>query len=374
MSELQSSVSAEDIRLMQRALRLADKARGLTSPNPMVGAVLVKNGRIVAEDYHKKAGELHAEALVIQAAGAASRKATLYVTLEPCCHTDKRTPPCTKAILSAGIRKVVVAMEDPNPKVAGKGIAELRSHGVEVVVGIAGHEARTLNEVYMKFITTRRPFVILKSAMTLDGRIATPTGESKWITGEKARHYVHQLRSRADALLTAIGTVRADNPQLTARIRGGRNPLRIILDPNLETPLSFHVSNVPPSSVFVVREQARKLFADKAGLLTARGIELITYEEERLDLAWLMSILGQRGITSVLVEGGSSLNASAFQAGIVDKVVFFVAPKIIGGRNSIAPVGGETFRSLSHPYMIENMHARKIGDDIMIQGYVSRGA
>ncbi|HMK44142.1 MAG TPA: bifunctional diaminohydroxyphosphoribosylaminopyrimidine deaminase/5-amino-6-(5-phosphoribosylamino)uracil reductase RibD, partial [Dissulfurispiraceae bacterium] len=283
----------------------------------------------------------------------------------------KRTPPCTGAIINAGIRKVVVAMEDPNPKVAGKGIAELRKHGIEVIVGIEEDAARALNEHYIKFITTRRPFVILKSAMTLDGKIATPTGESKWITGEKARRFVHQLRSSVDAILTAIGTVKADNPRFTSRIRGGRNPLRIILDPNLETPLSFHVCTSPPSTLFVVREDARKRYADKVGLLVTRGIEVIDYADARLDLAWLMSVLGQRGITSVLIEGGSSLNASALEAGVVDKAIFFVAPKIIGGRKSLTPVGGEVFRTMAEPYVISRMHARKIGDDLMIEGYVS---
>ena len=363
-----------DVSYMRRALRLAARARGKTSPNPMVGAVIVRHDRIVAEDYHKKAGELHAEALAIQAAGTAARDATLYVTLEPCCHTGKRTPPCTKAIISAGIKKVVVAMEDPNPKVAGRGIAELREHGIEVIAGVAEQAAHRLNESYMKFITTRLPFVILKSAMTLDGKIATPAGESKWITGEKARRCVHQLRSSVDAILTAVGTVKADNPRLTARIRGGRDPIRIVLDPNLETPLSFHVSTVPPATVFVAREQARKHFADKAGLLNSRGIEVISYAEERLDLAWLMSLLGGRGITSVLIEGGSSLNASAFQSGIVDKVVFFIAPKIIGGKKSLTPVGGESFRAMSNPYLIKDMRSRRIGEDLMIEGYLNRGA
>ncbi|HSW63213.1 MAG TPA: bifunctional diaminohydroxyphosphoribosylaminopyrimidine deaminase/5-amino-6-(5-phosphoribosylamino)uracil reductase RibD [Dissulfurispiraceae bacterium] len=363
-----------DVNYMRRALRLAARAQGKTSPNPMVGAVIVRHDRIAAEDYHKKAGEPHAEALAIQAAGTAARNATLYVTLEPCCHTDKRTPPCTKAIISAGIKKVVVAMEDPNPKVAGRGIAELRGQGIEVVVGVAEQSACRLNEKYIKFITTRLPFVLLKSAMTLDGKIATPVGESKWITGEKARRCVHQLRSSVDAILTAIGTVKADNPHLTSRIRGGRNPLRVVLDPNLETPLSFHVSTVPPATLFVTREQARKRYADKVGLLSARGIEVISYPGERLDLSWLMSLLGNRGITSVLIEGGSSLNASAFQAGIVDKVVFFIAPKIIGGKKSLTPVGGESFRAMSNPYLIEHIRARALGDDIMIEGYVGREA
>lgn len=362
-----------DEKYMQRALRLAARARGRTSPNPMVGAVLVKDGVIIAEDYHRKAGELHAEALALKRAGDAARGADLYVTLEPCCHTDKRTPPCTQAILASGLRRVVVAMEDPNPKVAGKGICELRSRGVDVAVGLCETEARELNESYCTYIVERRPFVILKSAMTLDGKIATPDGESKWITGEKARRVVHEMRSSVDALVSAIGTVKADNPQFTSRIRGGRNPKRIIIDPNLETPLTHHVLTTPPETILVVREAARKLYGDKTGLLTMRGVEIISYDGDRLDLAWLMRLLGARGITSVLIEGGSSLNASALQAGIVDKVAVFVAPKMIGGRNSLTPVGGDFFRSLDNPYRIERMRARHVGDDLLIEGYINRG-
>lgn len=361
-----------DITYMRRALRLAGRARGRTSPNPMVGALVVKNGHILAGDYHKKAGELHAEALALRTAGDAARGADLYVTLEPCCHTDKRTAPCTQAILASGISRVFVAMEDPNPKVAGRGIAELRSRGVEVVVGLCETEARHLNEAYCTYIVTRRPFVVLKSAMTLDGKIATPDGESKWITGETSRRRVHRIRSSVDAIVTAIGTVKADNPQLTSRIKGGRNPLRIIIDPLLETPLTHHVCSTPPDTVFVVRDSARKLYGDKVGLLKMRGIEILSYDEERLDLAWLMDQLGERGISSVLIEGGASLNASALQAGIVDKVVIFVAPKMIGGKNALTPVGGDSFRSLAAPYRIERMHAQQIGEDIVIEGYLTR--
>jgi len=359
---------------MQRALRLAARARGRTSPNPMVGAVIVKDGVIIAEDYHRKAGELHAEALALKHAGDAARGADLYVTLEPCCHTDKRTPPCTQAILASGIRRVVVAMEDPNPKVAGKGISELKNKGIDVIVGVCETEARVLNESYCTYIVEHRPFVILKSAMTLDGKIATPDGQSKWITGEKARRVVHEMRSSVDALVSAIGTVKADTPQFTSRIRGGRNPKRIIIDPNLETPMTHHVLTTPPETILVVRESVRKRYADKTGLLTMRGVEVLSYDGDRLDLAWLMRLLAARGITSVLIEGGASLNASALQAGIVDKVAIFVAPKMIGGRESLTPVGGDGFRSLDNPYRIERLHVRHIGEDLLIEGYVSREA
>ena len=227
-----------DAFYIKRTLRLAKKAMGMTSPNPMVGAVLVKDGEIIAEDFHRKPGTPHAEALVLSKSGGKAAGATLYVNLEPCCHTDKRTPPCTKAIINAGVRRVVAAMTDPNPKVSGMGLRELAKAGIEVTSGILEQEAVRLNEFYIKYITTGNPFVILKAAMTLDGKIATPEGRSKWITGEKARRNVHRLRSSVDAVITAIGTVKADDPSLTARIKGGKNPIRIVIDPNLETPLN----------------------------------------------------------------------------------------------------------------------------------------
>src|SRR5208337_4545807 len=228
------------------------RAKGMTSPNPMVGAVIVNNGVIVAEGYHKKAGELHAEALAILKTGDKAEGSTLYVTLEPCCHLDKRTPPCTKAIIKANIGKVIIAMEDPNPKVSGKGMRELKRHGIDVVEGLFKSEAQRLNETYIKYITTNKPFVILKVAMTLDGKIATPEGQSKWITGEQSRRIVHRMRSSVDAVLTAIGTVKADNPSLTARAgarhtavvsgqKTARQPKRFVIDPNLETPLDYNI-------------------------------------------------------------------------------------------------------------------------------------
>ncbi|PNX52112.1 MAG: riboflavin biosynthesis protein RibD, partial [Thermoplasmata archaeon M9B2D] len=222
----------DDVFFMKRALRLARKAEGHTSPNPLVGAIIVKDDTIIAEGYHKKAGLPHAEAEAIQKATKSLEGSTLYVTLEPCCHTDKRTPPCTSAIISSKIKRVVVAMIDPNPKVSGKGIKILQEAGITTNVGVLEEPARRLNEFYIKFIRTRVPFVILKTAMTLDGKIATPEGESKWITSEKSRDLVHRYRGRVDALLSAIGTVQADNPRFTTRIRGKKDPVRIIIDPD----------------------------------------------------------------------------------------------------------------------------------------------
>jgi diaminohydroxyphosphoribosylaminopyrimidine deaminase / 5-amino-6-(5-phosphoribosylamino)uracil reductase len=367
-----------DERYMARALRLAAKGRGRTSPNPMVGAVVVRQGRVVAEDYHKRPGELHAEALALLSAGVAARNAVLYVTLEPCCHTDKRTPPCTRAIIAAGVKKVFTAMVDPNPKVSGKGNAELRKHGISVVEGVLAKEARLLNEAYVKFITTRAPFVILKIAMTLDGRIATPERQSKWITGEKARKIVHMTRASVDAVLTAIGTVRADDPELTVRIgkdssgtaSAVRQPTRIVIDPHLETPLPYKVFQTPPETIVVTRAGIDRDRSGKVSVLRQKGVEFIEYEGERVDLRWLVRVLGERGITSVMIEAGSSLNAHALNAGIVDKIMCFVAPKIIGGKDSIPAVGGDTFRRLEEAYTLRDVRVRRAGGDILIEGYV----
>ncbi|MGQ9570508.1 MAG: bifunctional diaminohydroxyphosphoribosylaminopyrimidine deaminase/5-amino-6-(5-phosphoribosylamino)uracil reductase RibD, partial [Thermodesulfovibrionales bacterium] len=320
---------------MKRALRLASKACFTTSPNPMVGAILVKDGSIVSEDFHKRPGTPHAEALAIEKAGKDARGCTLYINLEPCCHTDKRTPPCTKAIISAGIKEVVIGMIDPNPKVSGRGVIELQNAGIKVRTGILEKDAKRLNEAYIKYITKGISFVIMKIAMTLDGKIATPEGQSKWITSERSRKIVHRLRSSVDGIITAIGTVKADNPELTVRIKGGKNPLRIIIDPNLEIPLNSKVLNIPPQTIIVTkksqslksnnsllspfnlslseveyrgveRRQNGLSNEEKKKLLLDKGIEVIEYEGERVDLQWLMKILGGREIMSVLIEAGSS--------------------------------------------------------------------
>lgn len=353
-----------DEQYIRRTFRLALRAQGKTSPNPMVGAILVKDGAILSEDFHRKAGTPHAEALAIAKAGDRARGSTLYVNLEPCCHTEKRTPPCTKEIIRAGIRTVIVAMKDPNPKVSGMGIAELEQAGIVVRSGILEDQAAKLNETYRKYITTRKPFVILKIAMTLDGKIATPDGESKWITGETARKQVHRLRSSVDAVLTAIGTVKADNPQLTARFRGSKNPLRIVIDPNLEISPDAKILQMPPATIIITRSTG-----DKADSLEKAGIKFIRFEE-RLDLQLLMEKLGVLHVTSVLIEGGSSLNAHALEDGIVDKVMLFIAPKMIGGKDSYPAVGGKTFRRLEEAYRLKDMSIRKIGEDLLIEGYV----
>lgn len=348
---------------MARALKLALKGWGLTSPNPMVGAVVVKGGRIIAEGFHERAGGPHAEAAALERAGGRARGATLYVTLEPCCHLKKRTPPCTGAVIRSGVKKVVLAMPDPNPAVSGKGMEELRRAGIEVSAGVLEKQARLLNESYIKFISTGVPFVTLKTAMTLDGKIATSTGESKWITGPGARKLVHRIRSAVDAVLTAAGTVMADDPEMTARIKGGKNPARVVIDPELRSPLSSKIFRTPPAT-FVV---TRKTLPDA---LLAAGVKAIHFEG-KLSMKWLLRGLGGMGITSVLIEGGASLNAHAFEEGVVDKVMFFYAPKIIGGRESCPSVAGIGAARLEDAWRLHGLSVKKVGEDILVTGYVN---
>ncbi|MBF0344027.1 MAG: bifunctional diaminohydroxyphosphoribosylaminopyrimidine deaminase/5-amino-6-(5-phosphoribosylamino)uracil reductase RibD [Nitrospirae bacterium] len=347
---------------MKRCLALARRARGQTSPNPMVGALLYKDDNVIAVDYHKKAGTPHAEPLVLKKAGEAARDATLFVNLEPCCHRDKRTPPCTDAIIEAGVKRVVIAMEDPNPAVSGKGIEVLNSAGIATEVGILKEQAMRLNEAYIKYITTRSPFVIMKVAMTLDGKIATPNGESKWITCGTSRNLVHRLRASVDGVLSAIGTVKADNPKFSTDIEGLRNPMRIIIDPELAIPEGSNVLKTPPVTYIVTK---------KNNTYNIDGLKYIYYDGE-IDLKWLMMELGKVGITSVMIDGGASLTGHAIEEGIVDKVMVFVAPKIIGGKGSFSPVQSKTFRSVNDPYGIVNMTVRSIGCDILIEGYIGR--
>ncbi|MBF0458875.1 MAG: bifunctional diaminohydroxyphosphoribosylaminopyrimidine deaminase/5-amino-6-(5-phosphoribosylamino)uracil reductase RibD [Nitrospirae bacterium] len=351
----------DDKSLMRRCLALARLARGSTSPNPMVGALLYKDGRVIAEDYHRKAGEPHAEALVLNKAGAAAEGATLFVSLEPCCHTGKRTPPCTGAIIGAKVKRVVAATEDPNPSVSGRGIETLIKAGIVAEFGVLQDEAKRLNEAYNKYITTKTPFVILKAAMTLDGKMAAPDGQSKWITCEKSRRFVHKMRGSVDAVLTAVGTVKADNPRLTARGKGLRSPIRIIIDPFLETPPGYEILKTPPATIIVTGN------IDTRGY--GPGVEFIHYDG-RLDLKWLMLELGRRQITSVMIEGGPSLTGHAVEDGIVDKVVFFIAPKIIGGKGVFCPVSSKTFRSIGSPYEVFDMKVRTLDTDIVIEGYL----
>lgn len=360
----------EHILFMKKAISLAKKGNWKTSPNPMVGAVVVKDGRIISTGYHKKAGLPHAEAEAIKNAKESLNGATLYVNLEPCCHRDKRTPPCTDEIIKSGIKKVVIAMRDPNPKVNGKGIEVLKENGIEVVEGILEEEAKRLNEFYIKYITTKTPFVILKIAMTLDGKIATPTGQSKWITSERSRRLVHLVRSKVDAVLSAYGTVIKDNPQFTSRIKNGKNPIRVIIDPELKIPLDYHVYNPPPETISVIHQS--HINSSKIKALIERGVKILPYNTDKVDLKWLMEELGKREITSVMIEGGSSLNYYALFHNVVDKVMLFIAPKIIGGKDSFPSVGGKDYKPLENALRLENLKIRMVEEDILIEGYIKK--
>lgn len=369
-----------DIFYMKKALALAAKGKGRTSPNPVVGAVVVKGGEIIAADYHRKAGTPHAEVLALKKAGERAKGAALYINLEPCCHTDKRTPPCTKTIIHAGIRKVVVAMIDPNPKVSGLGLKELQKAGIETVSGVMEDEAKRLNEAFIKYITKKGPFVILKIAQSLDGKIATDKGESRWITGEKAREQVHKLRNEVDAVLVGIGTVKKDDPSLDCRTKGGRNPYRIIVDSNLQIPLDAKVLKHDDGKTIIatvahppsLAKRGRGSYKTKIDALKNLGVRVLPVKENngRVDLKALMKELGRLDITSVMIEGGSSINASALSSGIVDKVMIFSAPKIIGGVDSIPSIGGKSPALLKNAFNFKNLQIKKIGEDVLLEGYI----
>ena len=313
---------------MREALRIAENARGRTSPNPLVGAVVVKDGKIIAEGWHRQAGTPHAEVHALNMAGELASGATLYVTLEPCSHFG-RTPPCAEKIIESEIKKVVAAMEDPNPKVAGRGFGMLKSAKIEVEVGILEAEARKLNEVFIKWIKTGFPFVTMKFASSLDGKIATFSGESQWISCFESRKFVHRLRDINDAILVGIGTVLADNPSLTTRLVEGKNPVRIIVDSKARTPLdSKIVTDKSARTIIAVTENAPR---EKIFSLKNLGAEIIFAGKERIDLKILLKKLGEMEITSILVEGGGKIHFSMLESGLVDKIFAFIAPKIIGG-------------------------------------------
>jgi diaminohydroxyphosphoribosylaminopyrimidine deaminase/5-amino-6-(5-phosphoribosylamino)uracil reductase len=365
------NIHSLDEKYMHMALKLAAKALGRTSPNPMVGAVVVKKGKVVSSGYHQKAGEPHAEAIALRKAGTAARGATLYVTLEPCSHTNKRTPPCSPLVVQSGVKRVVVAMIDPNPHVSGGGIKALRKAGIEVLTGVLEADAKKLNEAFIKQVTTGMPFVTLKIAQTLDGRIATATGESKWITGEEARKEGHRLRDSHDAILVGINTVLKDDPSLTTRIPHGRDPLRVIVDSKLRISCN--------AKVLTQRSEAKTCIAtldsmpkDRLGALLDAGAEILIAKgkDGQVDLKDLMRMLGSFGVTSVLIEGGSTVNASALKAGIVDKVVMFAAPLLMAGTDSLCSIGGKSPARLSKAIRLHRVTSQWVGQDLMIEGYI----
>ncbi len=363
-----------DTRFMKTALALAEKGRGYTSPNPMVGAVVVKDGRIVGKGWHQVAGGPHAEVFALDDAGPLALGSTLYVTLEPCNHQG-RTPPCTEKIIASGIKRVVMAMKDPNPDVVGGGAERLFDHGIEVVLGVCEKEARRLNEVFIKYVTTKLPFVSLKLAATLDGRIATRTGDSKWVTGESARKFVHELRHRADAIMVGIDTIKKDDPALTARLedRKGMDPIRIVLDTGLSIPENAKVLQTGSASatILVTGNSAPQ---EKQNQLEKKGIRVIRagLKKGRIDLKRLMPLLGNMGITSLLIEGGSGVAGSALQDGIVDKVYFFYAPKILGGDDGAPLCRGKGAKWMNQCIPVENICVHRFDDDVMIEGYIAQ--
>ncbi|BCV20980.1 bifunctional diaminohydroxyphosphoribosylaminopyrimidine deaminase/5-amino-6-(5-phosphoribosylamino)uracil reductase RibD [Moorella sp. Hama-1] len=364
----------QDTIFMRRALDLARRGLGRTSPNPAVGAVIVKDGRVIGEGYHQKAGTPHAEIHALQAAGPAARGSTLYVTLEPCCHYG-RTPPCTEAIIAAGIRRVVAAMADPNPRVAGGGFQALRQAGIEVETGLLAEEARQLNEAFIKYITTGNPWVTLKMALTLDGKIATRTGAARWITGPEARERAHELRDTHDAILVGIGTVLADDPELTTRLPGvrGRDAVRVILDSHLRLPLTARVVSLRSAAPTLVATTAAAP-AEAREELAARGVQVLVLPAEAGRVAWqpLLAELARRQITSILVEGGSGVNATALAAGVVDKVIAFIAPKIFGGVEAPGPVGGLGVADPGAAWQLERLAVKRCGEDLMLSGYLGK--
>jgi len=359
-----------DRRLMRRALRLAARGAGRASPNPMVGAVIVQGGQVVAEGYHRGPGTAHAEIVALEWAGAKACGAFMYLTLEPCTHYG-RTPPCAPRVAAAGLARVVIASEDPNPRVSGGGIAALRQAGVEVEVGLLREDENHLNEAYRKHITTARPFVTLKLALSLDGKIATRTGQSRWITGERARRIVHRLRARSDAVMVGVGTVLADDPELTARgVRAARQPLRVVADSQARTPPAakiIHASDRP--ALIAVTAQAPD---ERLRGLRAAGAEVAVLPERdgRVDLDALLDELGRREVASLLVEGGGKLAGSLIEQELVDKAVFFIAPKIIGGAGAPTAVAGRGVAEVADARRLRDVRCRRSGEDFMIVGYL----
>ncbi|MGE4284780.1 MAG: bifunctional diaminohydroxyphosphoribosylaminopyrimidine deaminase/5-amino-6-(5-phosphoribosylamino)uracil reductase RibD [Clostridia bacterium] len=356
---------------MKRALELARKGWGKTNPNPLVGAVIVKDGDIVGEGAHEKLGSYHAEVNALHAAGDKAKDAEVYVTLEPCSHYG-RTPPCAKTLIDAGVSKVIVAMKDPNPKVSGTGISMLKEAGIEVAIGVMEKEAKELNEIFIKYITQKLPFVIMKYAMTLDGKIAAYTGDSKWITGSNARSYVHEIRDRAAAIMVGVNTVKADNPYLTARIEGKKtsDPVRIIIDSKGTIPLDSNVLNMESEAHTIIATTELMPHAKEEQLIH-KGAKVIrtTARGSRVGLRELMSQLYHLEIDSILLEGGGTLNASALEAGIVDKALVFIAPKIIGGSEAPGPIGGKGVEKMENAWEIYNANIRQFDQDILVEGY-----
>ncbi len=358
-------------KYMEEAIRLAKRGRGHTNPNPMVGAVIVKNNKVIGAGYHQYYGGLHAERDAFASCVEDPSGADLYVTLEPCCHYGK-TPPCTDIIIEKGIKRVFIGSDDPNPLVAGKGIEILKQHGIEVHTGILKYQCDSLNTIFFHYIKTKQPYVVMKYAMTADGKIATHTGDSKWITGEKARERVHHLRNALAGIMVGIGTVLADDPLLNCRIEGGKNPTRIICDSTLKIPLDSQIVQTA-KQIDTIVAFAQKDEQKQAALENA-GIELLYLpnEQHKVDLKALMTALGQKQIDSVLIEGGGTLNECALQLGLVNRLEVYIAPKIFGGKEAKSPVEGVGVAFAKDAYSLQLDNMQKIGDDILLEYNVKK--
>ncbi len=366
-SLLGSIVSTDfDRMMMQRCLDLAKRALGKTSPNPMVGAVIVKDGEIIGEGFHPRAGEPHAEVFALRAAGDRARGATIYVSLEPCNHYG-RTPPCSEALVKAGVEKVVVGMVDPNPLVAGGGINRLKNAGIEVIVGVEEAACKKLNEGFINRILHKRPLGILKYAMTLDGKIATSTGHSSWISNQDARNEVHLLRAACDAVVIGGNTVRRDNPHLTSHQKGSHNPLRVVMSRTLDLPETANLWETKNAPTLVITVTGTNPYFQE--ILRKQGVEVL--EMETLTPDKVMGYLYERGFSNVLWECGGTLAASAISSGAVQKVMAFIAPKIIGGINAPTPVGDLGLTTMTQAISLERVEVRLVGSDFLIEGYLS---
>ncbi|MBQ9492522.1 MAG: bifunctional diaminohydroxyphosphoribosylaminopyrimidine deaminase/5-amino-6-(5-phosphoribosylamino)uracil reductase RibD [Oscillibacter sp.] len=363
---------AQDRSYMRLAVKLAEHGRGRTNPNPVVGAVIVKDDRILGVGYHARYGDLHAERAALGNCTDPTEGATLYVTLEPCCHHGNQ-PPCTDAILQAGIRRVVIGSDDPNPLVAGQGVRILRDNGVRVETGFMREECDALNPVFFHYIRTGRPYVILKYAMTLDGKIATRTGASRWITGEAARKRVHEDRNRYAAVLVGAGTVAADDPLLTCRLENGRNPVRIVCDSALRT--------VPESQLVRTARETRTIFAaarpdpERRAALESLGCEVWELADDggRVDLCALMDRIGAEKLDSVIAEGGASLNWSLLRAGLVQRVQAYIAPKLFGGAAAKSPVAGEGVETPDGAFSLRDVTLTPLDGDFLLEGVIAEG-
>ncbi len=366
--------NGEEEGFMRLALSLARKGRGMAHPNPLVGAVVVRDGRVVGRGFHRGPGTDHAEVAALRKAGEAARGATLFVTLEPCNHHG-RTPPCTEAIRKAQLKRVVIARRDPNPRVSGGGVENLKEAGIEVEEGLLEEHARELNRGWEKFISTGLPFVTLKVGMAADGRIATRTGKSRWITGERSRRRVHEMRRASDAVLTGVGTVIADDPELTVRevpLRGAKQPMRVVLDSRLRIPpRAALTAGGPPTLILTTTDHDRR----KAELLRGQGVrvEEVTSRSGRVCVESALRRLAEIGIVDVLVEAGTTLNSSLIEAGLVDRLCLFVAPKVIGGDRAPCWVAGEGVDEIADSYEFEWDSAEKVGVDLLLTAYRKEG-